>query len=158
MIEESATVVSINQETVTVESQVKSSCSSCQQVDNCGSGQVAKAIPLKKLTVDVFTKLPVNIGDSVVLGLPESDLLQVAWQVYLWPVFGLLLFSGGGQWLVQQAVLPHEIFAIILGFSGGYLGYRMAKFSQKSTNNSTLLQPEILRIMPQTISVTEIHP
>lgn len=158
MIEEMATVVAINQDKVTLESQVKSSCSSCQQVDNCGSGQVAKAIPLKKLTLVVSSKLSLNIGDSVVLGLPEKGLLQVAAQVYLLPLTGLIAASALGQYLVSLGILPHELFAILLGITGGYSGYRLAKYRQKNSKKAKLLQPEILRRAGQTIAVTEILP
>ncbi|WDE06368.1 SoxR reducing system RseC family protein [Thalassomonas viridans] len=158
MIEEMATVVAINRDKVTLESQVKSSCSSCQQVDNCGSGQVAKAIPLKKLTLVVSSPLPLKVGDTVVLGLPEKGLLQAAAQVYLLPLAGLLVGSALAQLLVAQGVFPHELFALAFGLAGGYGGYRLAKFWQKSANKAGSLQPEILRRAGQTIAVTEILP
>jgi len=55
MIEEQATVVAINDNNVTVTSDIKSACSGCQQVDNCGSGQVAKAFPQKKLSMNLIS-------------------------------------------------------------------------------------------------------
>ena len=158
MIEEMATVVAINKDNVTVESQVKSSCSSCQQVDNCGSGQIAKAIPLQKLTVEVSTQLPLRVGDHVVLGLPEKGLLQIAAQVYLMPLTGLIAGSALAQWFMVQGILTHELYAILLGLSFGYGGYRLAKYWQKSSHKTQLLQPKILRHLSQTIAVTEIHP
>ena len=86
MIEENATVVSIHlteneaadnivSNKITVESEIKSSCSGCKQVDNCGSGQVAKAFPQPKLSIDLYTDLPVKIGDTVVIGLSDKHLL-----------------------------------------------------------------------------------
>ncbi len=90
MIEENATVIAIDNDKIIVESQVKSTCSSCQQVDNCGSGQVAKAIPHRKLTVKLENHLNLTIGDLVVLGIPEHQLLKSAWQVYFMPLLGLL--------------------------------------------------------------------
>ncbi|WDE12810.1 SoxR reducing system RseC family protein [Thalassomonas haliotis] len=158
MIEEMATVVAINQDKVILESQVKSSCSSCRQVDNCGSGQVAKAIPLQKLTLTVSSTLPLKVGDNVIIGLPEKGLLQVAAQVYLLPLAGLIAGSALGQFLVMQGILAHELFAIVLGITGGYAGYRLAKYRQKNSKKAKLLQPEILRRAGQTIAVTEILP
>ena len=54
MIEEQARVIAIDKNKITVESIVKSSCSGCQQIDSCGSGQIAKAIPHKKNTAGCF--------------------------------------------------------------------------------------------------------
>jgi len=158
MIEEMATVVAISQDKVILESQVKSSCSSCQQVDNCGSGQVAKAIPLKKLTLELSSSLALKVGDTVVLGLPEKGVLQAAAQVYLLPLAGLLAGSALAQYLVLQGIFPHEMFAVLLGCAGGYGGYRLAKFWQKNARQAKSLQPKILRRAGQTIAVTEILP
>lgn len=159
MIEELATVVAINnqaseQYTVTVESQIKSTCSGCKQVDNCGSGQVSKAIPQRRLRLDVSTDKALSIGDIVVLGLSEKNLLSTAWQVYLWPLIGLISFSSLGQWLMGVGIFSHELFALAIGLVGGYLGFRLAKFWQTFGKNTLALMPKIIRIVPQELQLT----
>ncbi len=156
MIEELAKVVAIDKKNITVLCDIKSACSSCKQVDSCGSGQVAKAFPQKQLSVNLVTELAVKNGDMVVIGLSEQCVLESAWQVYLLPVFFLILFSALGQWLVDQLIFPHEFYAIILGVSGGYFGHRLARYLQSSKNKVDKLTPKVLRILPETISVTEI--
>jgi sigma-E factor negative regulatory protein RseC len=142
--------------TVKVESEIKSSCSGCKQVDNCGSGQVAKAFPQKKLSLDLETDLPVKLGDTVVLGLSDKHLLLSAWQVYLWPIVGLIIASVLGQWLVEQQIFIHELLAIALGCSGGYLGFILARHQQKRGKYCQLLIPQILRIKNSPINIVEI--
>lgn len=156
MIEESATVVAIAQNNITVTSELKSACSGCKQVDNCGSGQVAKAFPQKQLTLTVKSTLPVKLGDNVILGLNESALLSSAWQVYLWPLIGLILASWLGQWLLNQGGLGHELFAIIFAIVGGYIGFFLAKKGQQKQEQCQKLAPKIVRIQQQNISITEI--
>lgn len=156
MIEESATVVAIENDNVTVTSELKSACSGCQQVDNCGSGQIAKAFPQKQLTLTVKSTLPLNIDDKVVLGLNESALLSSAWQVYLWPLLGLLIASWSGQWLVNSGFFPHEFFAITFGFCGGYAGFLLAKQQQSKLHKCAELAPKIIRRQNQNIVITEI--
>jgi sigma-E factor negative regulatory protein RseC len=152
MIEEVAYVIAIKghdklgHSIVTLESQTKSSCSSCNQIENCGSGQISKAIPRRKILVDLTTSLPVKVGDALVLGLSEKSLLKVALQVYLWPLLGLILSSALGQWLVQNNILPSEPYAIFIGIIGGYIGYRFAKYRQQDSKQSAALTPKILRI------------
>lgn len=154
-MEELATVVHVENHQVSVTSEVKSACSGCQQVDNCGSGQVAKAFPTKKLSLVLQSDLPVKVGDTVILGLSDDCLLQSAWQVYLFPLFGLISFAGVGQYFVNNALFPHELFGVILSVLGGYLGYVLAKKKQSSPTNKAKLTPKILRILTEKIPVTE---
>jgi sigma-E factor negative regulatory protein RseC len=145
-MEELAKVEKVENGLISVVSEIKSACSGCQQVDNCGSGQVAKAFPTKKLSLTLQSQLSVNVGDIVVLGIPQGCVLQSAWQVYLYPIAGLITLSGVGQYLVTHQVLPHEIFAIVLGALGGFLGFRLAKSKQNKEENKNKLTPSILRV------------
>jgi sigma-E factor negative regulatory protein RseC len=162
MIEEKATVVAVYAHSITVASTVKSSCSSCQQIDSCGSGQIAKAIPQKTLITDIncselaCAEQTLMVGDEVILGIPEKDMLLTAWQVYLWPIIGLLIFSAVGQWLLITHYLHHEPLAITLGLLGGYIGFQLAKFRQKQRENSDWLAPKLLSVLPKTIVVTQL--
>ena len=86
MIKELANVVAIEAGQVTVTSQIKSTCSGCAQVDTCGSGQIAKALPQAKLTLTLpydisITGVSLKEGDCVVLALPEKHILSSAGQV-----------------------------------------------------------------------------
>lgn len=155
MIKELANVVAIEAGQVTVTSQIKSSCSGCVQVDTCGSGQIAKALPQAKLTLTLPYDIKqlgkaLKLGDSVILALPEKQVLSSAGQVYLFPLFGLIAFSALGQWLLKQQVLPHELIALSIGLSGGYLGYKLAKFKQKQGKHSENLQPKIISVQSST--------
>lgn len=146
MMEEKAKVVAISEGIVTIESLIKSACSGCQQVDNCGSGQVSKALPQKRLSVNVVSELPLNVGDEVMIGLSEKHLLSVAWQVYLWPLIGLITFGLLGQYLMSQQVFTSEPFAILLSLLGGYLGFRVAKHQQQQMGSADL-NVKILKIL-----------
>lgn len=149
MTEEIAHVVALEGDSVILESQIKSTCSGCSQVDSCANGQVAKALPSKKLTFKVKrNEIDVKVGDCVVLGITEGDMLLSAAQVYLMPLLGLLAFSAIGQWLVEINVLEHELIALAVGVLGGYLGYRLAKYRQSYSKKARALQPKILRVLP----------
>jgi sigma-E factor negative regulatory protein RseC len=157
-MEELAEVIAIENGRINVVSQVKSSCNSCSQVSTCASGQVAKAIPHKKSSFTLplsalLNNQQVQVGDCVVLTVPEVDVLKSAWQVYLLPTIGLLSFSAFGQWLKVQDVLNHELLALGVGLIGGYLGYRLAKHLQNHPEHQDKLQPKILRVLPKALVV-----
>lgn len=156
MIEEIATVIAVNDGQVVVKSTIKSSCHSCHQQDECGSGQVAKAIPHKSLTTTLITKQSLNVGDEVVIGLSESSMLKSAIQVYLWPLIGLILSSAIGQLVFVEQFFWHELSALGFALIGGYLGYSLAKHQQSKPKIRNDLQPKLLRKCAKTISVTQI--
>lgn len=161
-MEELATITAIDDDNITVVSQVKSTCNSCAQIDSCANGQVAKAIPQKKLSFTLskpkqLENQTIHVGDGVVLTVPEVDVLQSAWQVYLLPILGLCSFSALGQWLIEEQVLTHELMGLTLGVAGGYLGYRLAKRLQNNPNKLMALQPKISRILPKSIKVDNIN-
>jgi len=157
MIEESALVVDVTENEITIVSQVKSSCSSCAQIETCGSGIVAKAIPHRELKMTLpyknqINKISIKVGDSVIIGLPQLNVLYSAWQVYVYPLIGLISFSAVGQWLLQLNIFSTELFSICLGFLGGYFGHLLAKFRQQKEEQADKLQPKIIKILSQELS------
>lgn len=145
MNEEIAKIVAIKGESLVIESEIKSSCSGCQQVDSCASGQVAKAIPHRKLTVELNSNLALQVGDSVVIGIPENNVLSSAVQVYAFPILGLIFGSAIGQYLLMQNVINHELIALALGGVLGFAGFKLAKYRLSSPENQKQLNPVILR-------------
>ncbi len=154
MTEELASIVSIKPGEITLTSQINTTCGSCSQVDTCASGQVAKALPKRQLSFSLPFEQQENqpelkVGDCVVLGIPENDVILSAGQVYLFPLIGLIGFSALGQWLMLMQILSHELLALPLGLTGGYLGYRLAQHKQKYSKQAHRLRPKILRILPK---------
>lgn len=156
MIEEQAVVTSVAQGYVEVECLVKSSCSGCQQLDSCGSGQISKAFPQKKVVHQVYTDTALNPGDTIIIGLPEQLLLSAAWQVYLWPLIGLITMGFGGQWLVEQELFFHELMAVALSMFGGYLGFYLARAQQLTQTSNRQWSPRLIKIVSRNIAVAEI--
>ncbi|MGB0936955.1 MAG: SoxR reducing system RseC family protein [Colwellia sp.] len=157
MMEEQATVAAINQKDITLVSNVKSSCSSCSQSENCASGQVAKAFPHKKLEFSIAYSSTkhnnLSVGDQVIVALPQGDVLKSAWQVYCFPLIGLIGFSAISQFAqgigifnnMLNGLLNHELFALSIGITGGYLGHRLAKSLQNRNEVTLKLCPKIIR-------------
>lgn len=158
MTKEQAQVVEVGDDFVVVSSQVKSACHQCHQNETCGSGIVAKALPHRAMTLslpktNIKPGLAVDVGDLVVIALPEKALLSSAFQVYLFPVMGLILFGFIGQWLLEQAIIGHELVSLAIAVIGGYLGFQLAKWRQNQLAcqvGSEFLTPSIIaRVSPK---------
>ncbi|MCH2056711.1 MAG: SoxR reducing system RseC family protein [Thalassotalea sp.] len=142
-MEELAKVISVHDQHVVVQSLVKSTCSSCQQVDNCGTGIVAKAIPQQKMTLEIATDLSLDVGDEVLISIPEEAMLSVAWRVYLWPLLGLIIAAGGVQYLMSQGLFNSELMVMLAGGIGAFVGYKISKTQLESSDAHQALQPKI---------------
>ncbi|WP_286234878.1 SoxR reducing system RseC family protein [Thalassotalea sediminis] len=147
MIEEYARVIAVNDDNIVVQTTVKSTCSGCEQLDSCGSGQVAKAFGQKHVNYQLaLPTLPVNVGDEVLIGLSEHVLLSAAWQVYLWPLIGLFVASVFGQYTLAAFDVTHELFSLLFGLVGGYIGYKCAQYKQKQVANDARWRAQLLRV------------
>lgn len=146
MIEETATVVAVNGNQITVKSTIKSTCHSCNQQDDCGSGQIAKAIPHKALTTCFENNsIHLNVGDEVVIGLSEKSVISSALQVYMLPLFAMIIFAAIGQFILVEQQHMHELLALTFAILGGYIGHLLAKTLQHKQQIQSNLQPKLLR-------------
>ena len=98
MIEETAKVVAIDGDLVTVEAAVKSTCSGCKAKEDCGTGAIARAFSHKFQTLHLRSPFPVKLGQNVTIGIHEKSILVASWWLYLVPLlvfvmFNILLFS-----------------------------------------------------------------
>ena len=97
MIEEIGVVVRIDKEKelqhIWVETDIKTTCSSCQAQANCGTSVVAKAFTNKKQQLKLAYEYPVEMGQKIKIGIPEEKLLSASLLVYLLPILGLITGS-----------------------------------------------------------------
>lgn len=91
MITETATVIAVEGDVVTVSASVKTGCSQCQVSSDCGISAVAKAFTPREQSLTLRSPLPVRIGDQVVIGIPEQKVLLASWLVYIVPLATLII-------------------------------------------------------------------
>lgn len=141
MIEETGKVLSVEAGFAEVETIRTSTCTSCRARHGCGHHAIAQVSAANRMRMRAIDPLTVEVGQSVVVGIPEDTLLQASVWMYLIPLLGLV----GG------AVLPSiwggesgiaVIFSII-GFAGGLF---LARKKSKQEMNNLDYYPKILRI------------
>ncbi|MBF7074729.1 SoxR reducing system RseC family protein [Glaciecola sp. MH2013] len=113
MIEETGIVKRVKGKKVWIETQVKTTCGSCHVSDNCGTSVVAKAFTNKPELLELDSDISLVEGQTVKLGIPESQLVFSSMLVYLLPILSLI----GGVLLVKL-LMPevHEAMQILVGF------------------------------------------
>ncbi|MEL0638184.1 MULTISPECIES: SoxR reducing system RseC family protein [Marinomonas] len=143
MIEESGTVLSTEKGFADVETIRTSSCTSCRARHGCGHHAIAQVSASNRMRMKAIDTFDVEVGQKVIIGIPEDTLLQASLWVYLVPLLGLV----GG------ATLPSLWHAsngesVVLSLVGLLSGLWLAKKKSQKEENNPDFYPKILRISP----------
>lgn len=143
MIEESGKVMAVSEGFAEVETIRTSSCSTCRARHGCGHHAIAQVSPANRMRMQAIDPLSVEVGQRVVIGIPEDTLLQASLWMYLMPLLGL----------VVGAVLPSmwngsSHLAVILSIAGFLMGLLFARRKANRSSNNQDFYPKILRIEP----------
>ncbi|WP_339725191.1 SoxR reducing system RseC family protein [uncultured Paraglaciecola sp.] len=151
MIEEIGVISAIeqhnNQQVVMVETQIKSTCGSCEAQSNCGTGAIAKVFAKKREMLRFQLNELVEVGQKVSLGIPEESLLKASAIVYCLPLFALILSALVGQTLLPLIGLMAEAWLVLFSTICSYLTF---KFVRRYLNNADQgdFYPRILKVFP----------
>jgi len=136
MIEETGTVVDVNDEGVWVETIKSSACGSCAARNGCGQKLLASVGDGKRMVVNVVNpnNLQVNIQDQVLIGIEEGAFLKATLFVYLVPLVALFIgayvaeyFSFSEGYIILSALLSLTISLIVVKYCSRTL-FRSCKY------------------------------
>ena len=123
MIEETGTVVQIDDHHVWVETIRRSACQGCKAKSGCGQAVMGDLLDQSRQEQKNILRMSrgqqsLAVGDDVVVGIPEQALIRLASLVYGTPVLAVLLFAGIGQALgwPDIGVVLTSIAGFVLGF------------------------------------------
>jgi len=159
MIEEIGVIRSIeqhnNQQVVMVETQIKSTCGSCEAQSNCGTGAIAKVFASKREMLRLQLNELVEVGQKVSLGIPEESLLKASAMVYCLPLFTLVLSALVGQTILPLVGLVAEGWLILFCAINTYLTFRLVRGFLSSTDHGDF-HPRILKVFPLEIDNIQV--
>jgi sigma-E factor negative regulatory protein RseC len=158
MIEEIGVICAIeqhnNQQVVMVETQIKSTCGSCEAQPNCGTGIIARVFASKREMLRFQVNELVAVGQKVSLGIPEENLLKASAMVYCLPLFALVLSALVGQAVLPLVGLMAEGWLILFSVICTYLTFRSVRRYLSSSDQGDFY-PRILKVFP--LEVDNIH-
>jgi len=142
MIEETAVVVKCEGEFAWVEAQRKSACGQCGVNKACGTGTISRIWSQKPSKMKAINQAQAQEGETVLIGLQESALVQGSLIVYLLPIVSLILFAIFGEQMAGQwQFASTEITSIIFGI----IGFLLVKKFSRHIQADTRFQPVILK-------------
>ena len=122
MIEQKATVISCDGDTVWLEAERQSTCSQCQLKQGCGTGLLENHVGKRFSRIAVNKTTDVAIGQQVRLAIPEQSLLRGTFVMYIMPLVLMFIFSA-----VVQFLNFNEMVEIFAGISGLFIGFYWAR-------------------------------
>lgn len=144
---------------ITLDTQVKTTCGSCQAKSSCGTRVIASWLASKRESLTFDVQQAVEVGQQVKIGIPEQRILEASSKVYLVPILVLMLSAVLGQIILPLIGLVHEFWVIGLSFLSAGISFVGINLSMRQ-KSCGLYQPQLLSILPATtgseISVTQI--
>lgn len=144
MIKETATVVAVDGDKVTVEAAIKSTCNSCQAQSDCGTGVVSRALAPKTQYLTLNTPMTVQVGQQVTVGIPEAGVLSASAWLYILPLFTFIAAFFALSEVLLLAEVRHELAALLPTVAITYFVYRFIA-SKLSKIESSKYQPVLLK-------------
>lgn len=124
MIEETGRVVAVDYNEVWIETIRKSGCSGCSARSGCGQGLLSKIKDGTRNHIRLQTELGLQVGDEVILGLPEQAFIRSSFLAYGLPLLALIaavLLADMGLGLSE----PWVILAALIGLAAGFVVVRL---------------------------------
>jgi sigma-E factor negative regulatory protein RseC len=151
MVEESGIVLSVSDGFAEVETVRTSSCTACQAKSACGHHAIAKVSSSNRMRMMVSDTFASQVGQEVVVGIPEDTLLKASIWMYLVPLLGLVLGA-----VLPSLVSDESIFAAIGSILGLAMGLYFARKVSLAHVNDPDFQPKILSIKTKPIQNIDV--
>lgn len=144
MIEQVAHVHAIDQTTVWLDTLRLSTCNSCSMKSGCGQRLMNQATDCKRSRIElpVPRDMALNVGDEVVLGIPQKAFIKASLLTFAMPLMIMLAFASLAQWGFLSE--PATVAAALCGLGLGLLLLRWYSQSD-AVLSSNQWQPVILR-------------
>ncbi|EXJ14813.1 SoxR reducing system RseC family protein [Imhoffiella purpurea] len=140
MIEESATVVAVGEGFAWVETQRRSSCSTCGKAASCGTSILSWLFPPTRNRLKIQDPIGLRTGERIVIGITDATLNSAALLAYMLPLLALIGASG-----LATALETGEGVAALAGLGGLALGLWLARLLTGGATGQARFRPSLIR-------------
>lgn len=141
MLEETGTVVAVEGEQAWVQTIRKSACSSCEAKSGCGQGVLSRISDGKANQVLVTNTLNLNVGDEVLIGIPEDLLVKASVMVYLLPLIMMMAAAS----IIERVLNVNDGWVTLAGIVGLAFGFLLVKIYSHWHKNDQNFCPKMIK-------------
>lgn len=153
MIEQQGRVTGMSGARVKVRMGGTSGCSACDAGRGCGAGIFGRLLQRRPVELEFDNHVGADIGQAVMVGLPESLFLRLVLRLYLFPLLSGLAGAVAGHYLASRAGFSGAMVDLV-ALAGG-VGTAWMLISRTKNNLTEFNQDSavhLLRILNQGIS------
>ncbi len=99
MLEQQGLVVAVSGETASVRLGGQSACAACNAGKGCGAGIFGRLLKRKPVVLELQNGPGAQVGQSVMVGLPETHFLRLVFNFYLFPLLSGLAGAAIGHYV-----------------------------------------------------------
>lgn len=145
MIEEQAQVIDVKGNTLILQAQTQSACGNCAASKGCGTSLLSKVVGRKFTRIQADNSVNANIGDTVVVAIPEDAMLKGSLVMYLFPVLGMFVIALLADYLLTPALQYRDLVIAVTAFAGLVGGALLARGYFAGSASAHLFTPVVLR-------------
>jgi sigma-E factor negative regulatory protein RseC len=118
MIEETATVIAIEQGQLVLQAGTRTTCGACAVNKGCGTAALSGWLGRKRIHIRADNTVDARVGDEVIVGLGEDALLSGSIRIYLLPLLALILSALLADQLLDTAMQGRDLLVTLSGVAG----------------------------------------
>jgi sigma-E factor negative regulatory protein RseC len=142
MINETTTVISVEQEGLWVEGIRQSACGSCAANAGCGHSLLTQVVgkpPLLKVLLRPGDRSGYHVGQQVEISIPEAVVVRGSLLLYLCPLICMIVFA----WIVHL-LAEREGMTVFSAFVGLAVGGLIVRGISRGLVKNSELQPTVI--------------
>lgn len=139
MVKEEGVVTASHNGLVEVEVVRTSSCQACQAKAACGHHAIAKVTASNNVNLLAQDDLSCEVGEKVIVGVPESTLLTASFFMYLAPLLSLIFAT-----VIAETLFNQPTITAFSTFSGLAFGLFIARRVSNKQQGNANFQPRVL--------------
>ena len=141
MASEEGVVTAVGPATAWVKTTRSSACKSCSARHSCSPQDNNETL------VEVVNPIKAKVGDRILLTIESAALLKAAFLIYVFPILGMLVGAGLGQWGGTALGLNPSWSAPILAALFFLVAFALMKSKGNRMARTDAYKPKIVRVI-----------
>lgn len=141
MLEETGTVVDVQQDRMWVETTARSSCSACGTT-SCSTAVISRLFGMRRNLLEMNHELDAKTGDRVVVGIPDHLLVRASVWAYLAPLAIMVAAT-----LIANLSGADDGFQAFSAAVGLIMGFGLVRYLVDKTARQKQFEPQLVRVI-----------